>query len=218
MTTRTMTIALAAAALCGASLQALAVDSPPATTARASVDTRAAVVGIDRRPIQWAGWQTAYTSGDRVGQVQAISGDCRVPVAHEWSDLLARRVGAELQQAFDDELARAQLAPRARHVAPLQVNAVLNDLTLNLCSSGDGRWQGGFQVQVSWKVRQAGSNRIVHEMRTRGSFTTAQATDRPPAYALRDAFAKAAHGLLANRQFVAMLQQPAATTVAAVRD
>jgi len=210
MTTRT-TRALLAAALIAAGAQALAIDNPAPAQTRKSVDTRAALVAADMRPLQWAGWQAAYASGDRVGQTTA-GGECRQGEAREWSELLARRVGAELQQAFDDELARAHLAPRSRQAAALQVSAVLNDLQLNLCSSGDGHWQGGFQVQVSWKVRQGA--RVVHQVRTKGSYVAVQTTDRPPAYALRDAFAKAARGLLADQRLMALLQ-PATVTVAA---
>jgi len=109
--------------------------------------------------------------------------------------------------------------PRNRStLAPLEVSAVLNEYVQNLCSTGNGHWHGGFYVQVTWKVRQAGSGKVLYQGTTRGSFATAQPAERPPAYALRDAFAVAARNLLADKRFVATLQPRGTVATVASRD
>jgi hypothetical protein len=206
-----LAMAIGHAVMLGATLSAQAAVDTPVQRAK-TVDTRAAETFTDQRRVQWGGWATTLDSGASIGTLTSAA-DCQNGETRAWNPLLARRVGAELQQAFDDELARAAFSPRATQATPLEVSAVLNDFTANLCSAGHGQWQGQLQVQVSWKVKQAGSQRVVHQMRTKGVVNVAHVTDRPPAYALRDAFAKAARNLITDRRFVAMVQ-PTATVVA----
>ena len=207
-----LAMAIGHAVMFGAALSAQAAVDTPAQRAKA-VDTRAAETFTDQRRVQWGGWATTLDSGVSIGTLTSAA-DCQDGETRTWSPLLARRVGAELQQAFDDELARARFSPRAMRAAPLEVSAVLNDFSANLCSAGHGQWHGQLQVQVSWQVKPAGSQRVIHQMRTKGVVTVAQATDRPPAYALRDAFAKAARSLITDRRFVAMVQPQTATVAA----
>jgi ABC-type uncharacterized transport system auxiliary subunit len=181
-TMRRFKMALAGGALCGLGLPAQAL-------------------------VSWAGWDTPLAVGDRVGQLHS-STSCQQHEAREWSELMARRVGAEMQQAFDDELARARLLsrPASNRANALQVSAVLQDFSQNLCSGGNGSWSGTFQVRVSWKVRQAGSRRVVYQGNTLGAFKAARATARPPAYAVRDAFAIATRNLLADLRFIEVVR------------
>lgn len=152
--------------------------------------------------VGWAGWDTSLSAGDRVGSMQP-SASCQQHETRQWSELMARRVGAEMQQAFDDELARAHPLSRTatNRVHALQVSATLKDFAQDLCSGGDGSWSGSFRVRVNWKVRQAGSHNVVYQGTTQGMFKTTQATARPPAYAVRDAFAHATRNLFADPRF-----------------
>jgi serine protease Do len=208
---------LAAVALCAPIGAAFALEAATLKSARA-YSALPAEPGVESRRVQWGGWDSALHAGDPVGHVQ-LPPLCQQQEPRVWSELMARRASAELQQALDDELARARYVPRNRStLAPLEVSAVLNDFAQNLCSTGNGQWHGGFYVQVTWKVRQAGTGKLLFQGTTKGSFATAQPAERPPAYALRDAFAVAARNLLADRRFVAALQPRGSVATVAARD
>jgi hypothetical protein len=214
-TMRTIGSVLTSVALCAPFGAAMAVEAATLKSAKA-LSALTAEPGVDSRRVLWSGWDTALHPGDRVGVVQSQP-QCQQQEVREWSERMSRRAGAELQQALDDELARARYVPRNRStLAPLEVSAVLNDYAQNLCSAGNGQWRGGFYVQVSWKVRQAGTGKVLYQGSTRGSFASAQPAQRPPAYALRDAFAVATRNLLADKRFVAALQPRATATVASL--
>jgi hypothetical protein len=212
---RRMCSMLFGAALCALAVPALAIEATAAIV-KAHSPLRAEP-GVDSRRVLWVGWETTLHNGERIGPLRSAP-QCLPHEAREWSDLLARRAGAELQQAFDDELARAGYAPRnGSTLAALEVSAVLNEYAQDLCATGEGRWHGRFYVQVSWKVRHARSAKLLYHGTTKGAFATAGPSERAPAYALRDAFAVATRNLLADRRFVAALQPRGSVATVASR-
>jgi len=152
-----------------------------------------------------AGVTTAYALGDVVGAVRSGPA-CGESSGREWSELLQRRVQAELSRAFKAELAKAP-AVVAGDVA---VTARLNDLKMQLCDLGQGAWQGGFEVHVSWQIKRHDGAQQVLQASTSGRFKhlPGEAGIRPDA-ALRAAFAQTVRQLLAAPQFAAATQAPA---------
>ena len=75
----------------------------------------------------------------------------------EWSELLVRRVGVELNNAYRDEVAREPIAPA------LEVRAFVNDVEMQVCQARAGAWQGGFRVQVTWTIQEPGTDRVLYQ-------------------------------------------------------
>ena len=198
-----------AAAILAASMTANAagVADAPVRQARA-LPALVAVNGAPSRDLGFAGWTSRFKNGSAL-ETSNASAACDQP-EREWSELLQRRVGIELEQAFKHELAQAHY-PTATEVSrpSLEVSAFLNDFDLQVCPVGRGTWQGGFYVRVTWTIQESGSGRVLYQASTDGAYTSAGVRSTPAAHGLRAAMSTAVRNLLAERHVVALLQ-PAA--------
>ena len=152
---------------------------------------------------------TGFAEGEPIGAVRSGAA-CGVAVGREWSELIRSRVEAELPQVFAEEMAQAAPAAHAPAGAPLQVQAFLNDIEVELCDAGAGAWRGGFYVQLSWQVVSPESGKVVYQASTEGSYSLAEPRRVAAAAGLHEAMAVAVRKLLVDRRFSAMLQ-PAET-------
>jgi hypothetical protein len=175
-------------------LVCLSAYAEPSETAPNHVNAVAAV----QPQMKLTSVSTALTEGDVVGSVQ--SGEqCASAEPREWSELLRNRVEVDLPLVFQDELNKAQ---GASWPGNMEVQAFVNNLQISVCNLGQGTWQGGFNVQVSWQVMQ--NNRIVYKATTSGVVEKTKNQKSPSGTAsLREAFAVAIRGLLADQGFVA---------------
>ena len=194
---------LAALALSSAAVLALmpvakAADVDAVIVARSAAAPRSAVLTEVR---------TAFVDGDRIGSVHGGS-DCSASGDREWSQLIRRRIETEMPQVFREELAKATPAAVSKG-APLKVEAFLNDIHVDVCQAAAGAWRGEFYVQVGWRIVAPDSGRVIYQASTEGSFTHASPQRASSATALRQAFGVAVRSLLADRRFVAMLQDNA---------
>lgn len=198
-----------AAATIAASMSSFAADAADVPLRQAQAHTIvAAVRGVPVRDAGFTGWSSSFVSGRDLPRTDT-SAECDQP-PREWSELLQRRVGIELQQAFKDELTHANYAPTGGNSPPeLEVSAFLNDFDMQVCHVGLGTWQGGFYVQVTWKVQEARSGRVLYQASTEGSYMSTAVQSMPAAVGLREAMSLAARNLLAERRFVAVLQPQA---------
>jgi hypothetical protein len=165
-----------------------------------------------KHALQLASVTTAYAQGDTVGAIQS-GPDCAASAPREWSTLLQHRVETELSRAFQDEVAKATPAAIKRAVAhgDLNINAILNDLKVQVCDLGKGAWRGGFQVQVSWQLKRRDATQPSFQSTTTGVFDSSRIEQAGPAGpGLRAAFATSVRQLLANPQFIAALAAPEA--------
>ncbi len=169
-----------------------------------------ATPGVPTRDVEFTGWSSSFVSGRDVARTHA-SAQCDQP-EREWSELLQRRVGTELQEAFKDELAQANYSSSVNASRPaLSVSAFLNDFDMQMCHVGVGGWHGGFYVQVTWKVQDASSGRVLYEASTDGSYKSTGVQTTPAAAGLREAVSVAVRNLLSERRFVSVLQPQAAS-------
>jgi hypothetical protein len=152
--------------------------------------------------------RSAFVEGDRIGSVHG-GADCTASNDRGWSELIRHRVEAEAQQAFREELAKAQATaePTGAKAAPLKVHAFVNNIDVEVCQASAGAWQGGFYVQVGWQIVAPDTGRVVYQASTEGSFTQATPKRASTAASLRQAFGMAVRNLLSDRRFTAMLQQ-----------
>lgn len=169
-----------------------------------------ATPGVSTRAVGFTGWSSSFISGRDLARTHA-SAQCDQP-EREWSELLQRRVGIELRQAFNDELGRANYSSPSNALRPaLEVSAFLNDFDMRVCHVGTGRWRGGFYVQLTWKVQESNSGRVLYEASTDGSYTSAGVQTASAAAGLREAISVAVRNLLSERRFVSVLQPQAAS-------
>jgi hypothetical protein len=158
------------------------------------------------RAAVFTGVRTAYVDGDRIGRIDG-GADCRTGTDREWTPLVRQRIEAEVAQAFREELAKTALVQgTGSKAAPLKVHAVLDDLHVAVCQAGAGAWQGGFRVQVGWRVVAPDTGKVLYQASTQGAFTQATPQRMSSAAALHEAFAVAVRSLLGDRRFVAVLQ------------
>jgi len=187
---------------------ALACASAIAVSPRAfAQDTDEQLSMAVPRAAVFTGVRTAYVDGDRIGRID-VGSDCSSGADREWTPLVRQRIDAEIAQVFREELAKTSLSlPSGMKAAPLKVHAVLDDLHVSVCQAGAGAWHGGFRVQVGWRVVAPDTGKVLYQASTQGAFTQATPQRMTSAAALHQAFAVSVRSLLADRRFVAMLQQ-----------
>ncbi len=200
--TRLRSIPIAAGLLLG-SLSALAdmpsvksVDAPPVASSPRLMRT---AVLTDVR--------TALARGDSIGKLYSGAA-CETTADREWSDLTLRRVQTDLSVAFRDEIARTRgpLLAADHGATPLRVQAVLDNIDVQVCQAAAGAWRGGFYVQVDWQIVSPDSGKVVYQTSTEGSFMLNEPQRTPTAEGLREAFGVAVRNLIADRGFAAMLE------------
>lgn len=205
MHTKRFTNSIAAAGALLFSLTALAnplsvkaVEAKTAIAARPGETTRAAIL---------AGASSAFIVGDPIGQVHS-GADCSEVADREWSELIAQRVALDVPRVFSEQLARANYAAAAGQGEgkPLEVSAFVNDMALKVCQVGQGNWQGGVYVQMSWQVFSPESGRVLYQASTEGSYVLSDPRRASAAAGFREALAVSVRNLLADARFATMLQ------------
>lgn len=171
------------------------------------VQTRAVPALAPDQPVRdtaLAGVHSTFSDGERIGTLHAGAG-CAPDTERNWSQLMGRRVDAELPQAFQGELAR--LSRGAGNPVPaLQVQAFLNDMDIAVCRAGGGAWSGGMYVQLGWQIVEPETGRVVYQASTEGSYFQPATQRTEGSAALRQAMAVAVRNLLADRRFARLLQ------------
>jgi hypothetical protein len=155
---------------------------------------------------------TAFALGEPIGDL-AAGEKCDSREPREWSELLQRRVEADLPAVFRAQMAAARLLPVDRESAGRwEVSAFVNDVDLHLCNVGKGAWRGSLRVQVSWQVIARDSGRVVYQASSDGRYVRDDAHAQRPASSaiegLREALAAAARNLASDQRFLAALQSP----------
>jgi hypothetical protein len=198
-------------------LAATLIGSSPTTAAQefgiSGAQQHAANLAVPAsRTMALTGVSTAFALGDPIGDL-ASGEQCGSHELREWSDLLQRRVEADLPAVFRAQMAAAKVLPSGGGSAgPWQVSAFVNDMDLHLCNLGKGAWRGSLRVQVSWQLIARDSGRIVYQASSEGRYVRngAQAKQAPLSGTdgLREAFAAAARNLASDQRFLAALKSP----------
>jgi hypothetical protein len=151
--------------------------------------------------------RNGFASGERVGVLQS-GANCEQQSDRGWSELLAKRVDAELPRAFDAEMSRAGglIAKGSAGAQPLRVQAFVNKLDIHVCQAASAMWKGGFQVQIGWQVMSADGTQVLYRASTEGSYTLDQPQHMATADALREAMAMAVRQLVAEPRFASLLK------------
>ena len=150
--------------------------------------------------------RSGFASGERVGVLQS-GANCDEQTDRGWSELLAKRVDAELPRAFEEEMSRAGgLAAGSAGAQPLRVQAFVNKLDIRVCQAASAMWKGGFQVQIGWQVMSADGTQVLYRASTEGSYTLDQPQHMATSDALREAFALAVRRLVAEPRFASLLK------------
>ncbi len=158
-----------------------------------------------------AGVHSTFSDGERIGTLHAGAG-CAPDTERHWSQLLGRRIDAELPQAFQEELARLTHSA-GNPVAPLQVQAFLNDMEIAVCRAGGGAWNGGMYVQLGWQIVEPETGRVVYQAsRGRTSSSPRSGPQAPSPFARPSRWP--VRNLLADRRFARLLQLHEAPRVA----
>lgn len=153
--------------------------------------------------------RNGFADGERVGSL--FSGPaCQEQADRGWSELLAKRVQAELPRAFEQEMNQFKGAQ------PLQVQAFVNKLDMQLCQAPAAAWKGSIQVQVGWQVVSPVDGHVVYRASTEGAFTLAKAQRMSTSAAMRAAFAQSVRKLAAEPRFASLMQDARAINVASV--
>lgn len=155
---------------------------------------------------------STFSDGERIGTLHAGAG-CAPDTERHWSQLLGRRIDAELPLVFQEELTRLTRSA-GNPVAPLQVQAFLNDMEIAVCRAGGGAWSGGMYVQLGWQIVEPETGRVVYQASTEGSYFQPATQRTAGAAALREAMAVAVRNLLADPRFARLLQLHEAPRVA----
>lgn len=162
--------------------------------------------GDARRGAVLSELRSGFVAGERVGTLQSGPG-CQEQTDRAWSELLARRVEAELPRAFQEEMSRAGgMTAASGTVQPLQVQAFVNKLEIQVCQAAGSAWKGGFQVQVGWQVVSPDNGQVLYRASTEGSFALDEPQRMPTADALREAFAVAVRRLVAEPRFASLMK------------
>lgn len=162
-----------------------------------------------RRGGDLAGWALNFAPGDPAAPPNTGAECAPGNAKREWSALLTQRVGAELNNAYRERLARVPAAQG------LEVKAFVNDVAMQVCRVGPGAWKGGFSVRVTWTVRRAGSGRVLYRGSTSGAYAPTTAQTMPAREGLRLAMSEAVLKLMSDRRFVAFAEPAPLTRVAA---
>lgn len=192
----------------GALLYCLAAAANPLNVTAVEAKTAiAAPSGESTRTAILTGVSSAFIAGDRIGEVRA-GADCGEVVEREWSELIRQRVALDLPRVFSEQLARANYTSGSGQGPgkPVEVSAFVNDMELKICRSGQGNWQGGIYVQVSWQALSPETGRVVYQASTEGSYVLNEPQRASAASGLREALAVSVRNLLADGRFAAMLR------------
>jgi S1-C subfamily serine protease len=92
---------------------------------------------------------------------------------------------------------------------PLQVGVFIKDIALNVCAKGSNEWTGGAYLKLHWQVFAPEIQKVVFDVTTEGSFSTADVPIKGSPSALTvGAFAVAARNFLANPGFLKVVNTP----------
>lgn len=151
--------------------------------------------------------RNGFADGEHVGTL--FSGPtCKEQADRGWSELLAKRVAAELPRAFAQEM------DQFKGGQPLQVQAFVNKVNLQLCQAPAAAWKGSIEVQVGWQVVSPVDGHVVYRASTEGSFILGKPQRLSAAAAMRAAFAQSVRKLAAEPRFASLMHDSRSINVA----